>query len=422
LPDARDTAVAPAVSIGMPVYNAARHLHESLDSLLAQTFTDFEVIISDNASTDETAEIVREYAARDARFRYIRQDVNRGAAANFNAVVEPARGQYFKWHAHDDRLEPTYLARCVEVLDAGAPRVVLVFPQRVEIKEDGEYMGLDRKVRWFEAAPPYDRISLARSMLIPDRRYPELVFGLMPTDVLRRTGLIGAFHGADLVLVAELRLLGEFRHIAEPLFINRLHERRAVREEAAWYDPRRADRLRRPGWRLLRERLAAVARLDVGIGQKLWAFWCILILGHLVARTPPWIVRRWKDLMFGVYRAWERSTVGLLRAAGDSLWPQRLWMLAAGLRRLDGRQIGTALAFSRGKIEHTLAAFVAERLARRHDRDSAALLDEWSESNLEARRRSVAAVRGQRPAARPAHPNESATAHVAAVASLESPR
>ena len=85
---------APTLSVGLPVYNGERYLAESLDALLAQTYADFELIISDNASTDGTAEICREYAARDPRIRYVRQPVNVGAGPNHNLLVPLARGAY----------------------------------------------------------------------------------------------------------------------------------------------------------------------------------------------------------------------------------------------------------------------------------------------------------------------------------------
>jgi glycosyltransferase involved in cell wall biosynthesis len=99
----------PKVSIGMPVYNGAPYLHKALDSLLAQTFRDFELIISDNASTDRTPEICREYAAQDARIRYIRQTENQGMIWNFNFVLEQSRAKYFMWAAADDRWERNYI-------------------------------------------------------------------------------------------------------------------------------------------------------------------------------------------------------------------------------------------------------------------------------------------------------------------------
>ena len=110
----------PKVSIGLPVYNGERYLREALDSILGQTFRDFELIICDNASTDETAAICADYAARDPRIRYHRQTHNIGATANFNHTFELARGAYFKWAAHDDVLAPTWLEKCVASARSGA--------------------------------------------------------------------------------------------------------------------------------------------------------------------------------------------------------------------------------------------------------------------------------------------------------------
>ncbi|MEO1346882.1 MAG: glycosyltransferase family A protein, partial [Pseudomonadota bacterium] len=108
---------SPRVTIGVPVYNGDAYLAEALDSILNQTFTDFEVIISDNASTDGTEQICRDYAARDDRVRYIRQEKNLGAAPNFNLLVPIARGEYFKWAASDDLIAPEFLNYCVEALE-----------------------------------------------------------------------------------------------------------------------------------------------------------------------------------------------------------------------------------------------------------------------------------------------------------------
>lgn len=99
----------PKVSIGMPVYNGEKYIREALDSLIAQTFTDYELIISDNASTDSTEVIIREYAAKDARIRYVRQTKNRGAIANFQFVLDEAFGEYFMWAAADDIRAPDCL-------------------------------------------------------------------------------------------------------------------------------------------------------------------------------------------------------------------------------------------------------------------------------------------------------------------------
>ena len=114
----------PTVSIGLPVHNGAAFLAEAIESIPAQTFTDFELVISDNASTDRTPEICRSYTAADGRIRYYRQEANIGAARNYNVVFQRSSGKYFKWAAHDDLIRPTYLARCVAALEAD-PEAVL---------------------------------------------------------------------------------------------------------------------------------------------------------------------------------------------------------------------------------------------------------------------------------------------------------
>ena len=93
---------APRLSVGLPVYNGENYLAESLEALLGQSYEDFELIISDNASTDGTADICRRYGKQDSRIRYIRQPRNIGLAPNHNFVFEQSRGEFFKWAAADD--------------------------------------------------------------------------------------------------------------------------------------------------------------------------------------------------------------------------------------------------------------------------------------------------------------------------------
>lgn len=115
MPAERETdARLPTLSVGVPVYNGESTVRNALDSLLAQTFTDFEIIISDNASTDSTPEICREYAAKDARIRYIRQPHNLGAAKNFDFLVREARGEFFMWAAHDDTRLPDHIKKLMD--------------------------------------------------------------------------------------------------------------------------------------------------------------------------------------------------------------------------------------------------------------------------------------------------------------------
>lgn len=169
----------PKVSIGVPVYNAERYLRTALDSLLAQTYADFELLISDNASTDATEAIYREYATRDARIRYSRQPVNKGAAFNFNAVMRMATGEYFMWAAADDLRDPDFLRLAVAVLDSD-PSCGLVFSDyRVKNLETGQ-TSLER-VTMYNAPSPWKRYFVR--LLSP---CPSLIYGLQRLSELRK--------------------------------------------------------------------------------------------------------------------------------------------------------------------------------------------------------------------------------------------
>ena len=125
-------AYIPKVSIGMPLFNGEKHIRETLDSLLAQTFTDFELIISDNASTDATEAICREYAEKDSRIRYVRQVENRGGFANFQFVLDEARGEYFMWAAHDDIRSPDFISVNLDFLCRNSGFVASTSPVRFD--------------------------------------------------------------------------------------------------------------------------------------------------------------------------------------------------------------------------------------------------------------------------------------------------
>jgi len=227
----------PKVSIGLPVYNGERFIAEALDSVLAQTFEDYELIILDNASTDQTPEICRTYLAKDRRIRYYRNDQNIGAARNFNLAFELSIGEYFKWLADDDICAPRYLERCVEILDKD-PSVVLSYPKVRLINENGNliYVAPSCLART-ESSEPQVRFH----NVLMDAFWCFEVFGLIRADVLRKTSRIGTYYGSDKVLLAELSLLGRFKEIDEELFLRRCHSRQStnltVKEKAAWIDP-----------------------------------------------------------------------------------------------------------------------------------------------------------------------------------------
>lgn len=235
----------PLVSIGLPVYNGAKFVRHALDSILAQSFTDFELIISDNGSDDQTYEICEEYAQRDSRISLYRQEENLGAARNFNFVFSKARGKYFKWAMHDDLIREDFLARCVEVFDNAPVAPVIVYPKSEFIDEAGSVVapGEDRMV----CASPYAPVRLFHFTQTIDRATP--VCGLMDREMAAKTSLIGSFVGSDYVFLAEVTLLGRVIRINEPLFQRRLHEGMSRRANVShddalrWFDPSATTRL-----------------------------------------------------------------------------------------------------------------------------------------------------------------------------------
>jgi glycosyltransferase involved in cell wall biosynthesis len=211
-------AKPPRLTIGLPVYNGERFLKFALDSILGQSFKDFELIICDNASTDETMLICKEYSSRDSRIRYYRNHENIGAAANFNRTFELAHGTYFKWAAADDIISPSFVEKCVQILD-DYPDVVLSYTKVDRINSSGEVDGTyDYPMRVHDASP-----GKRFSDLILINHFCVAVFGVVRREVLSKTPLIGKYVGSDRVLLAELGLLGKLFEVPEYLFHRRDH-------------------------------------------------------------------------------------------------------------------------------------------------------------------------------------------------------
>lgn len=269
----------PTVTIGLPTFNGATFLSKTLDSLLGQDYADFELVISDNGSSDETEEICRSVAARDARVRFTRVPSNRGAAWNYNRVLELARGTYFKWAADDDICRPGFLRSCVDRLDADRD-AVLAWPRTLLIDEDDRPIGelADDDIELL-SPDPIDRLS----RLLRHRVEWHPVFGVVRTDVLRQTRGIGAFILADVALLAELALRGTFLQVDEVLFLRRYHAGRSLvanpsfEEHLAWYDPSMSSRrLVQPNLRLVRELLARTREAPLPPRQRVLASAAVL--------------------------------------------------------------------------------------------------------------------------------------------------
>lgn len=205
----------PLVSIGVPVYNGERHLRTALDSLLAQSLSDFELIISDNASTDATWGICAEYAKRDGRIRTFRQERNFGVHANWNFVVRQARGRFFKWASASDLCAPQLLERCAEAMQDDG--VVLAFGRTCFIDDDGREVGVFERDFAVEDARPSERFSRVCHGLSLN----NVQNWLIRLAALRRTRLHRPYPHSDRVLMAELAMHGRFVMFQDVLLYRR---------------------------------------------------------------------------------------------------------------------------------------------------------------------------------------------------------
>ncbi len=240
--------MVPKVSIGMPVFNGQDYILNAIDALRAQTFRDFELIISDNCSTDRTEEICKLAAESDSRIRYVRQDRNIGAIQNFNVLIELAVGEYFKWAAHDDLMEPMFVERCVEALDrdpliawchtrsdmidARGKSFLEILPETdVSILTDA-----NGAKRWkghprdhFDSPDPVRRF---RGVILGTNWCADS-YGLFRLDALKKTRRLLCFYGAEKVLLGEISMLGTYYEVPELLFYQRVHDKASSNLQSA---------------------------------------------------------------------------------------------------------------------------------------------------------------------------------------------
>ena len=221
--DAMNTREA-VVSVGMPVFNGGRFLKEAIESFLRQEYRDFELIISDNASTDDTGTICQAYASVDPRIRYVRNETNIGVLDNFNQVLHLARGEYFMWAACDDIWEPGYILQLAGLLRED-PQVVLAFCLFDHLDEQGRSVRAYPRIRpLFGVANRLVRAN--RCIWFPRQEgMANLVYGLSRTAVLKELGGLRVFgrkdYGIDHLLIYRLALAGKFAYHDGLLFHKR---------------------------------------------------------------------------------------------------------------------------------------------------------------------------------------------------------
>lgn len=231
------------LSIGVPVYNGADYIHEAITSHLEQDFGDFELVVSDNCSTDATPDIVNELAAQDDRVTYTRNDSNIGGPANFNRLFRLTNGDLFRWAAADDRIEPGYLSAVVSMMDAdpsiviGHSESLLIDPaSNAMLEMDQGYLGGDGYLEAIKLTPPpgddrfgsnapHQRIDA----VINNNHRNFYIFGIMRRDVMMKTRLHGSFYGGDRTLLVEMAMRGRFVKVPEALFASRSHAKNSGR-------------------------------------------------------------------------------------------------------------------------------------------------------------------------------------------------
>ncbi len=296
----------PHITVGVPVYNGEKYLAATVDSILAQTFTDFELVISDNGSTDRTQAMCEGYAARDPRVRYFREAENRGAPWNINRVVELARGEFFKWQSADDTIAPTFLEKCVEVFRHD-PELGLVMSRAAPIDGQGSLIDpVELEARTGEPAPRFtDDIEAYRwdylRSLRADRRFKGILlftercfeeFGLLRKTTLLKSGLHRPYRGSEKVCVSELAIVGRFGEIPEVLFFNRWHDDRfsalgTAAQQLQWVNPKAKAKFIWP--RQLRcawGYLWACFRMRMGVIERIG---CLAAFAQWVLRPHKWI-------------------------------------------------------------------------------------------------------------------------------------
>lgn len=285
-----DNQAIPKVSIGIPVYNGENYLEEAIQSLLGQTFKDFELIITDNCSTDRTGEICQKYVTLDPRVRYFRNETNLGCTGNFNLGFQYARGKYFKWAPHDDVYEPTFLEKCVNVLE-NDPCVVLCYTRTTIIDDDGKKVkNYDVKLRSDDPQPHIRFHDLLVNYMVYE------IYGVIRSDALRQTPLFGGFGHEDGILLAHLGLLGRFYEVPEYLYLNREHKQKSwnyyknYRTYTAWLVPSKAGKILLPRWRMGYEFVKAVASVRLGWKESILCY----------AQMGFWLKTFWKSLIANV--------------------------------------------------------------------------------------------------------------------------
>jgi glycosyltransferase involved in cell wall biosynthesis len=281
----------PPLTVGMPVYNGERYIADAIESIIGQTYGDFEFIISDNASTDGTEEICHTYAAQDGRITYSRVAENCGAAPNFNRVFLMARSEYFKFAASDDLCAPRFLELCMATYQDAPADLALCFPKTVKIDADGNPHGeIDEKMD-LRQAEPHARFRA----YLTNYWLSNCFYGVMRSAAYRSTRMLKSYDPSDLVLLGELTLRGQFWQLDEPFFLRRFHAgmshqaNRTAEEIQQWFDTTATRKVSRDfqKTRMFWEFLRAIDTSDLSTAERMR---CRREFGR------TWVRKYWKTI------------------------------------------------------------------------------------------------------------------------------
>jgi glycosyltransferase involved in cell wall biosynthesis len=201
----------PLVSIGLPLYNAGEQTRDILDNLLAQDYRHFELIISDNASTDHTWTICQEYAERDSRIRLYKNDRNHGYIYNFERVFELATGEFFMWAAHDDRWEPQFISACVEELTKH-PEAALCYTDQLFIYQQ---TNAERAVRY---SVNLQVSAWRRVVTLLVKKTNVIIYGLFRRQLIEKAFPYPRVPSVDIAFLVRVLLLGQAVHVPDILY------------------------------------------------------------------------------------------------------------------------------------------------------------------------------------------------------------
>lgn len=335
--ETRVAATHARVCIGIPVYNGQAYIAETLRAALGQTYPDLEVVVGDNASTDDTARICREFAERDPRVRYVRFDEHVGVAASFTRTFGLCHSEYFKWAASDDLFDATFVAKCLSVLEE-SPGAVVCYTEAAVCDAQGRIVMTDDFMLDLSVPSPSQRFR--RLVFAPPKRHgAHEQYGVIRADALRQAGAMSTAVYGDRVLLAQLTLLGMLVRVPEVLFFNRDHEGRSQRDgrrrarpgsiltrrlgagpwpPSEFWDPRRRGHIVFPEWSLAGHYALVALRSSVSVPEKIR---CLLAVAEMMVYRSP---KYGRDLLIATEQA-----VRLVRA-GRPPWTGGLEALTAG--------------------------------------------------------------------------------------------